>query len=295
MYCCCALFFVTTAYPLGAGALTTDSAEPKIDSAPRKVGYRDPVDIAGHIEGRPRGVEVTLQRLFPHNDWWKKVATDRTNDQGVVRFHLDGPRYTGRYRLKTQDVKGDAVTIRVRPVLRLRVNRSNVMEDSDIAFEGSLRPAISGRRAKLAWKVNGEWRVLDNVRLGDGRFRKEVHVGDHGRRRVRITFPRDPHNSWARSAEVVRVHRRSPATWYGPGFFGNRMACGRRYSRDMLGVAHRTLPCGTMVSALYKGRSVRVPVVDRGPYGDSQWDLTEETAQRLRFSGRQNIGVLIER
>jgi hypothetical protein len=40
---------------------------------------------------------------------------------------------------------------------------------------------------------------------------------------------------------------------------------------------------------------VRVPVVDRGPYGDSQWDLTEEAAQRLRFSGREKIGVLIER
>ena len=293
--CCSAVVPLALIAPLPAGASGTgDVAQPKIDRFPARVAYRGSVDIEGHVQGRPQDVEVTLQRRYPHNDFWRNIGSAHTNKQGEVAFHLTGPRYTGRYRLRTADAKGDAETIWVRPRLRLRVNRTEVMEGARIAIEGSLRPAISGRRAILAWRVNGDWRTIDNVRLGDGRFARKLRVGDRGRRRVRITFTRDRYNSWARSSELVRVHRRSPATWYGPGFFGNRMACGQRYNRDMLGVAHRTLRCGTMVSALYKGRSVRVPVVDRGPYGDSQWDLTEETAERLRFSGRQNIGVLVE-
>jgi rare lipoprotein A (RlpA)-like double-psi beta-barrel protein len=56
------------------------------------------------------------------------------------------------------------------------------------------------------------------------------------------------------------------ASWYGPGFYGNRTACGQTYSPAILGVAHRTLPCGTLVTLRYGARSVTVPVIDRGPY-----------------------------
>ena len=56
-------------------------------------------------------------------------------------------------------------------------------------------------------------------------------------------------------------------TWYGPGFYGARTACGQRYSRYILGVAHRTLPCGTLVQFRWHGRTAIAPVFDRGPYG----------------------------
>ena len=56
------------------------------------------------------------------------------------------------------------------------------------------------------------------------------------------------------------------ASWYGPGFYGNRTACGQTYSQAIFGVAHRTLPCGTLVTLTYGGRTVTVPVIDRGPY-----------------------------
>jgi rare lipoprotein A (peptidoglycan hydrolase) len=58
-----------------------------------------------------------------------------------------------------------------------------------------------------------------------------------------------------------------------------------------MGVAHRTLPCGTRVAIHYRGRSVTVPVVDRGPYTSATWDLTEATAQALGFDGRDWIRV----
>jgi rare lipoprotein A (RlpA)-like double-psi beta-barrel protein len=56
------------------------------------------------------------------------------------------------------------------------------------------------------------------------------------------------------------------ASWYGPGFYGNRTACGQVYTPEIVGVAHRTLRCGTMVVLEYRGRTMTVPVIDRGPY-----------------------------
>ena len=56
------------------------------------------------------------------------------------------------------------------------------------------------------------------------------------------------------------------ASWYGPGFYGNRTACGQLYTPEIAGVAHRTLPCGTMLELEFRGRIVVVPVIDRGPF-----------------------------
>ena len=56
------------------------------------------------------------------------------------------------------------------------------------------------------------------------------------------------------------------ASWYGPGFYGNRTACGQLYTPEILGVAHLTLPCGTPLTLSYGSRSVTVSVIDRGPY-----------------------------
>jgi hypothetical protein len=56
------------------------------------------------------------------------------------------------------------------------------------------------------------------------------------------------------------------ASWYGPGFYGNRTACGQVYTPEIVGVAHRTLRCGTMLVLEYRGRTMTVPVIDRGPY-----------------------------
>jgi len=56
------------------------------------------------------------------------------------------------------------------------------------------------------------------------------------------------------------------ASWYGPGFYGNKTACGQTYTPEILGVAHLTLPCGTRLTLTYGSRSITVTVIDRGPY-----------------------------
>lgn len=66
-------------------------------------------------------------------------------------------------------------------------------------------------------------------------------------------------------------------SWYGPGFYGKRTACGYAMSQTLVGVAHRSLPCGTMITFRNpaNGRVVTAPVVDRGPYVSGRvWDLT---------------------
>lgn len=73
---------------------------------------------------------------------------------------------------------------------------------------------------------------------------------------------------WSRDPDV---------SWYGPGFYGRRTACGQALTPSLRGVAHRTLPCGTRVTFRNpaNGRTVSAPVVDRGPYvAGRQWDLT---------------------
>ena len=76
--------------------------------------------------------------------------------------------------------------------------------------------------------------------------------------------------------ETLNPWRLDPnISWYGPNFYGNGMACGGKLTKELVGVAHRTAPCGTRVTFRYKGRTLTVPVVDRGPYvAGRTWDLT---------------------
>lgn len=65
------------------------------------------------------------------------------------------------------------------------------------------------------------------------------------------------------------------ASWYGPGFYDNRLPCWQwlqahglpiQFEADTWGVANKTLPCGTMLTLSHGANTITVPVVDRGPY-----------------------------
>src|SRR3954447_18859555 len=79
-----------------------------------------------------------------------------------------------------------------------------------------------------------------------------------------------------------RIRASGVATWFGPGFYGRQTACGQVLTPAVVGVAHRTLPCGTLVRVSYAGRSITIPVIDRGPYSHiASWDLTAGAARAL--------------
>jgi peptidoglycan hydrolase-like protein with peptidoglycan-binding domain len=56
------------------------------------------------------------------------------------------------------------------------------------------------------------------------------------------------------------------ASYYGPGLWGNRTACGQTLWRHTRGLAHRSLPCGTPVAVYANGRIALFRVIDRGPH-----------------------------
>ncbi len=89
-----------------------------------------------------------------------------------------------------------------------------------------------------------------------------------------------------RDALIARQMRPRTATYYGPGLYGKRTACGQRLTRRLHGVAHRTLPCGAAVTLFLDGRFVTTRVVDRGPFVKGiTFDLTAATARELGTPG----------
>jgi rare lipoprotein A (peptidoglycan hydrolase) len=85
-------------------------------------------------------------------------------------------------------------------------------------------------------------------------------------------------------------HHDGDISWFGPGLYGNGTACGERLTKDLIGVAHRTLPCGTKIEFRNPANGLRVvaEVVDRGPYVDGRtWDMTRGLCKALQhcYSG----------
>ncbi len=90
------------------------------------------------------------------------------------------------------------------------------------------------------------------------------------------------------------IHSTGITTWFGPGFYGKETACGQTLTPGVVGVANRTLPCGTLVKVTYKGHSLTVPVLDRGPYAHgADWDLTSGAAEALAITETVRVGTHI--
>lgn len=76
------------------------------------------------------------------------------------------------------------------------------------------------------------------------------------------------------------------ASWYGPGLWGHKTACGETLRPGTLGVAHKSLPCGTTVKFVYHGHVLVTQVIDRGPYVKGRaWDLTKAASEVLGLEG----------
>ena len=93
--------------------------------------------------------------------------------------------------------------------------------------------------------------------------------------------PAQPVATAGSASKNVWRHDRN-ISWYGPRLYGNGTACGQTLTKALVGVAHRTLPCGTLVTFRYNGRTLTVPVVDRGPYVSGRtWDMTYGACSKL--------------
>ncbi|MCW2994910.1 MAG: hypothetical protein JWQ18_2405 [Conexibacter sp.] len=177
--------------------------------------------------------------------------------------------------------------------LTVRSVRRTVMAGKAIVVRGALRPAGAGRAVSLQLaKGGGGWTTVDHDRTdGHGRYVLVWHSAKTGTKRVRVHFGGTRTLSSARHlAGTARFYRRALASWYGPGLYGGHLACGGTLTPGTLGVANKSLPCGTKVTLHYRGRTVRVPVVDRGPYvGAREFDLTAATRAKLHFASTGTV------
>ncbi len=184
---------------------------------------------------------------------------------------------------------GPTIVTPVRTALKVRGYRLNVLANERVSVTGVLledrRPALPGQVVALqALGANG-WRTLAGARTGArGRFRLSYVPRRLGSRWVRLRFAGNEYELAShRRLGRLNVYRLAEASWYGGG---GSLACGGSLTSATMGVANKTLPCGTIVTLRYDGRTVRVPVVDRGPYVTGrEFDLTEATKQALGFSG----------
>jgi len=171
--------------------------------------------------------------------------------------------------------------------LRVRRAELNVLDGHAATVSGTLRETRRqgriGRIVLLQMLGRHGWQTLAHTRTGDhGRFRLKYVPRQLASELVRLRFRGDAYGRGAhRRLGRLNVYRLAGASWYGGG---GGLACGGSLSSSTLGVANKTLPCGTRVTLRYNGRSIRVPVIDRGPYvAGREFDLTEATKQALGF------------
>lgn len=102
--------------------------------------------------------------------------------------------------------------------------------------------------------------------------------------------PRPAHKPNCRTASCVHLGRPEAASWYYDE--GEGTACGFHAT---LGVAHKTLPCGTRVE-LCCSRCAVVTVQDRGPYvWPREWDLNPAARDAIGLPGLGDVRAAVLR
>jgi hypothetical protein len=179
-------------------------------------------------------------------------------------------------------------TARLTTRLAARSRTLDVLQGHAVTVTGMLgaRKALAGlagRVVTLQAFAGGGWNTVAVARTGGrGTFTLRLRPRRIGSERVRVRFAGEQYLlASKRELGRLNVYRPVQASWYGGG---GSLACGGSLTSSTMGVASRTLPCGTLVRLRLGWRTVSVPVVDRGPYVEGrEFDLTQATKQALGF------------
>jgi rare lipoprotein A (peptidoglycan hydrolase) len=168
----------------------------------------------------------------------------------------------------------------------VKKKRLHIRAGHRVSVTGTVQPATAGVVASLQIRRRGKWRTIERDRTSAA----GVYVLRDRLRRPQSVRARVSVGGVGHSLGRLNVYRTAQASWYGPGLYGNHLGCGGTLSPGRIGVAHKSLPCGSRLTLRHGSRTVRVRVIDRGPYvAGREFDLTEATARRLRFHGHGSI------
>jgi rare lipoprotein A len=290
----------TTTITAAAGAAGTA----EIDASKRSVRYGGELTLRGSFDG-VANAPVEIQHRAKGTSAWRDVRGAQTDANGFYSARVK-PRRTGDWRARlatapdTLSTDGDATVpatsadsetraarVAVRSRTRARVAGRHLTVGRTAKIKGRVLPG--GARRKLTIHVGG--RSIDTRTDRDGTFAARWRARSTGAYKVRVDAKANRVAAGSGdSAGKVTVYRRASASWYGPGLYGNPTACGGTLTPSTLGVAHRTMPCGTKLRLRYRGRTVAVRVIDRGPFaGNREFDLTAATKQRLGFGSTGTV------
>jgi rare lipoprotein A len=189
----------------------------------------------------------------------------------------------------TVSTNGDGIT--------LQTNASGILGKT-LTFSGTAPEQDAGDTIEIdrsGHQTNWAWASTVTATIAsDGTFSASWETNHIGRFAMRALVDSSSAQAAAATPSLTTtVYRPSKATEYGPGFYGKKTACGQRLGRATIGLANRTLKCGESVAIYYQGRTLVVPVIDRGPYANgADWDLTEATGKALGIKGTAQIDAV---
>lgn len=304
----------TACVPAAAGALVLATAGSAAGATPEVTAKvaDDHLSYGEHLVVRGAtqpGAAVVLQYRAVDAGIWTPVATAKAADTGRYRLKVALSR-SGAVRVATAVPTATAGAtaftavapqnttsargVRVAAHLRATSTRLNVAAGRKARVSGSLRRVRAGRTVALQARIGRRWRTLDRDRT-DARGRYRLSAMARRSADLRVRFGGDALNSGTRlKVGRMRAFRRSFASWYGPGFYGNRTACGQTFHAGIMGVAHKTLPCGTRLTFRRGTNLVHARVVDRGPFhAGREFDLSPAVKQALGFGSTGPVWVAI--
>jgi len=283
----CAVFaFSALAAMTSPASAATPAGGPttlKVNVAPKEVSLGKTIKVrgdSGDAEGRP--VKVLFRDAGTTS--WDQVKSVPTDDRGLYSTGLTA-RNNGA--IKVASLSGEASPIRkirVRSTLKVGSIDRYVKLGDKLGIRGVVKPK-GVRRIKIVIKGAGE--TIRTKTKAHGGFSAKWRPSSSGTYKVRV-FSANNEIAIGDKSRRIKVYGLSPshASYYGPGLYGNGVACGGTLTPSTMGVAHKTLPCGTKVTIRYQGRTVTVPVIDRGPYiAGRDYDLTEAVRNKLGFGG----------
>ncbi len=244
--------------------------------------------VGGTQPTAPRPQSVAIQFKASGADHWQAARRTRTGRAGRFSEHLQVKR-SGRFRAVSSDGRTTKPKkIRVRSITRAR-SENNARVGHKVAIKGHVAPG--GTRRKVTVKVGGDKLRTWTNKSGDFATKWKPRKAGSAKVRVRAAGNLIAAGSKAKAGRVS-VFRPAVASYYGPGLYGGALACGGTLSPSTIGVAHKTLPCGTKLTIRYHGRQVKAKVIDRGPYvAGREFDLTSATKSKLGFGSTGTILV----